>query len=184
MRLFLAVFPPPEAQAVAARASDSLRATRGGNSVSWVKRDNLHFTLRFLAEQDEAGMAAALSAAREAAKSQATFEVALSGLGAFPVPKRARVLWAGLEAGADAMRKLAIALDKSLAKHGFPAADHDFEPHLTLGRVRTPADWTERLVKTESPEVRFKVGKIVLVQSALAPGGSRYDVVGEALLGK
>ena len=80
--------------------------------------------------------------------------------------------------------KLATALDKTLAKHGFPAADHDFEPHLTLGRVRTPADWTERLVKTPSPEVRFKVGKIVLVQSALAPGGSRYDVVGEALLGK
>lgn len=184
MRLFLAVFPTPEAQAVAARATDALRATRGGNSVSWVKRENLHFTLRFLADQDDAGLARALLAAREAAAARAPFEVALGGLGAFPTAKRARVLWAGLEDGAEAMRKLSVTLEKALAKHGFPAADHDFEPHLTLGRVRTPADWTERLVKAASPEVRFKVERIVLVQSALAPGGSRYDVVGEAPLGK
>ena len=182
MRLFLAIFPSPDAQAVAARATDALRSTRGGNSVSWVKRENLHFTLRFLADEDDAGMAKALLAATEAARDRAAFEVTLGGLGAFPTAKRARVLWAGLESGAEDLRKLSNALEKSLGKHGFPAADHDFEPHLTLGRVRTPADWTERLVKATSPQVRFRVDKIVLVQSALAPGGSRYDVVGEAPL--
>lgn len=182
MRLFFAVFPPPEAQAIAARATDALRATRGGNSVSWVRRDNLHFTMRFLGEQDDAGFAAAQAAARDAVKSQAAFTLALGGLGAFPNAKRARVLWAGLTSGEAAIRKLSRALEAALAKHGFAPSDHDFEPHLTIGRVRTPADWSERLAKTPSPEATFRVEKLLLVQSALAPGGSRYDVMSEARL--
>ncbi|MFN8587923.1 MAG: RNA 2',3'-cyclic phosphodiesterase [Candidatus Eisenbacteria bacterium] len=182
MRLFFAVFPPPEAQVAAARASDALRATRGGNSVSWVRRDNLHFTLRFLGEQDDAGFAAAESALRDAARSQAACSLALGGLGAFPNAKRARVLWAGLTSGEAELRKLSKALESALGKHGFAPSDHDFEPHLTLGRVRTPADWSERLAKTPAPTARFRVDKLLLVQSVLAPGGSKYDVVAEAKL--
>ena len=46
MRLFIAVFPPPGVQMAAHHAADPLRTSR--DSVVWVKRDNLHYTMLFL----------------------------------------------------------------------------------------------------------------------------------------
>src|SRR6266511_3757868 len=117
MRLFIAVFPPPEAQTLAYRAADLLRL--GHDAVAWVKRENLHYTMRFLGEVDDAGAAKAGEAMREAAGSRTRFAATLGGFGAFPDAKRARVLWIGMQQGAEPMRLLASALDQALARHGF-----------------------------------------------------------------
>jgi 2'-5' RNA ligase len=119
---------------------------------------------------------------REAAARRAKFGAALGGFGAFPSAKRARVLWIGMLQGAEPMRLLASALDESLARHGFDAAEESFEPHLTLGRVRAPGDWTARLLDAPTVEARFQVDRLRLVNSVLALGGSRYQTMEEALL--
>ena len=180
MRLFIAVFPPPDIQSAAFRAADPLRP--GHDAVAWVKKENLHYTMRFLGEVDEAGAANAAAAMREAAASRAKFGAALGGFGAFPSAKRARVLWIGMLQGDEAMRLLASALDAALVRHGFESSDEGFEPHLTLGRVRAPGDWTSRLLDAPTVEARFQVDRIQLVNSVLAPGGAKYEVIGEALL--
>lgn len=180
MRLFIAIFPPPDAQHAAYRAADPLRT--GRDNVAWVKRENLHYTVRFLGECDEAGMTRATTAMREAAASRAPFGAAIGGFGAFPNAKRARVLWLGSLQGAEPMRLLASALEASLARHGFDAAEQPFEPHLTVGRVRMPGDWTTRLIDAPTVESRFAVDRLRLVQSRLGRGGSLYEVVAEAEL--
>ena len=181
MRLFIAVFPPPETQNAAYRAADPLRP--GHDAVSWVKKENLHYTMRFLGEVDDAAAAQAAAAMREAAASHAKFAATLGGFGAFPSAKRARVLWIGMLQGADLMRLLAGTLDGSLEKHGFEPSDERFEPHLTLGRVRVPGDWTARLVDAPTVEARFQVDRLKLVKSVLSPGGSRYETIEAAALG-
>lgn len=180
MRLFLAVFPPPGAQAAAARAIDALR--RSGDGVSWVKRDNLHFTLHFLGELGADGARAAAEAARTAAAAHAPFDAELSGLGAFPDAARARVLWLGMGEGAGPLRALARTLERELGTRGFERADKPFAPHLTLGRVRSAGDWTGALASAPRVTVRFRVERVLLVSSALAPGGSRYETNSEAPL--
>ena len=180
MRLFIAVFPPPDVQNAAYRAADPLRP--GHDAVAWVKKENLHYTMRFLGEVDEASAANAAAAMREAAASRAKFGAALGGFGAFPNAKRARVLWIGMLQGAEPMRLLASALDEALARHGFEPSDEGFEPHLTVGRVRAPGDWTSRLLDVPTVEARFQVDRIQLVNSVLSPGGSRYETVAEAAL--
>jgi len=180
LRLFVAVFPPAEIQNAAYRAADPLRP--GHDAVAWVKKENLHYTMRFLGEVDEEGAARAAAAMREAAASRAKFGAALGGFGAFPSAKRARVLWIGMMQGAEPMRLLAKALDESLTRHGFEPVEESFEPHLTVGRVRAPGDWTARLLDAPTVEARFQVDRLKLVKSVLSPGGSRYETMEEAAL--
>lgn len=180
-RLFLAVFPPAGVQAAAARAADALRFA--GDGVAWVKRDNLHYTLRFLGDLGADDARAAGEAAREAAAASAPFDAALGAFGAFPDARRARVLWIGMRTGAEALRALAAALEHALAARGFGAADKPFAPHLTVGRVRDGGDWSARLAAAPAVDAAFAVSELRLVRSTLAPGGSRYEPVLRAPLG-
>src|SRR5580765_7667701 len=168
MRLFIAVFPPADVQNVAYRAADPLRP--GHDAVAWVRKGNLHYTMRFLGDVDEAGAVNAATAMHEAAAGRPRFGAALGGFGAFPSAKHARVLWIGMLQGAEPMRLLASTLDASLVRHGFEPADESFEPHLTVGRVRAPGDWTTRLLDAPTVEARFQVDRLQLVKSVLAPG--------------
>ncbi len=180
-RYFLAVFPPPEAQAAAAEACGPLRSP--GDGVSWVKRDNLHYTLRFLGDLGADGAHRALLAALEAASVRGSFAATLGAFGAFPSPRRARVLWLGLAQGSGALCQVASALDTALVRHGFGPADRPFAPHLTVGRTRVPADWTAKLSAARAPQAAFAVDRVLLVRSRLSPRGSIYERVDEAKLG-
>jgi len=187
MRLFLAVFPPPEVQRAAYAVIETLR--RPGDGVSWVKQENLHYTMRFLGEVGADGARRAAEAATEAAARSPRFSATLGGLGAFPNARRARVIWVGMTEGAEALVALARDLDRALAKRGFGAADRPFSAHLTLGRVREqrPAsgggpDWTETLVSTPGAAGRFAVDRLCVVESQLNPKGSIYTVRAEGAL--
>ena len=182
LRLFLAVVPSPEAQAAAARACEGLRSP--GDRASWVKRENLHYTLRFLGELGADGARRATEAAREAASDHAPFEAALGAFGCFPNVRNARVIWIGLAEGEAPMRALAASLEAALQRRGFDRADKPFAPHLTVARQRVPADWTEKLAGAPAVEARFAVDRLVLVKSTLSPRGSIYEVAGEAKLGE
>jgi len=179
MRCFLAVFPPPQAQAVAARAIESLR--RPGDGVSWVRPDHLHYTLRFLGDIDEDGARRAGEAADEAVPDLQAFEARLGSFGAFPGYKGARVIWLGLGSGAEPLVALAKRLEAALGRRGFAPDGRGFEPHLTLGRVRDAAgDWPQSLAAAGSPAgdpaARFTVDAIACVESTLSPKGSIYRV--------
>jgi 2'-5' RNA ligase len=184
MRIFLAVFPPPEVQRLAFAITETLR--RSNDGVSWVKLDNLHYTLRFIGEVGEDGARRVGEAAQAAVAGKSSFSATLGGLGAFPNSRRARVIWASLAEGAEALVAVARALETELRKRGFERADHPFSAHLTLGRVRFPKeDWTARLEAVPPPDAataRFDIDRICVVQSKLSPKGSTYTVREEARL--
>lgn len=181
LRLFLAIVPSLDAQAAAVRACEALRAP--GDRASWVKRENLHYTLRFLGELGADGARRATEAAREAASDHAPFEAALGAFGCFPNERKARVLWIGLAEGEEPMRRLAASLEAALHRRGFDRADKPFTPHLTVARHREAADWTAKLAGAPAVAAHFAVDRLVLVKSTLSPRGSIYEVVGEAKLG-
>jgi RNA 2',3'-cyclic 3'-phosphodiesterase len=181
MRIFLAVFPSAAAQEAAADVIERLR--RPDDGVSWVKRENLHYTLRFMGDLGESGLERVTLAARRAVVGHRRFEAALGSAGAFPKARRARVLWLGLSEGAEALAAVAQAVEHALRGHGFDRADRAFTSHLTLGRVRArDQDWSERLAGLSADPSPFAVDRVSVVQSTLSPKGSIYQVRAEAML--
>lgn len=190
MRTLLAVFPSSPAQAAAHRVIERLR--RPDDDVSWVRRENLHYTLRFLGELDENAVARVIAAARAGATGLPAFDVTLGTAGAFPGAARARVLCLGLARGAESLVALAASLERALVERGFAAAGRPFSPHLTLGRVRRrEQDWSARFEGIgaelaaglgDAWAASFTVDRVVVVQSTLSPGGSIYRVCAEAAL--
>ena len=180
MRIFLAVFPPPAVQDAAFAMLEALRPL--GHGVSWVKRDNLHYTLRFLGEIDEAHAQRAIEAAREAAAATPAFDAALGAAGAFPTPRRARVLWIGMAAGGPQLVALAGRLATALERHGWEAEARPFSPHLTIGRVREPSDWSGPLASAAKGGAAFRVENLAVVHSQLHPRGSIYSILENAPL--
>ena len=93
------------------------------------------------------------------------------------------MVWIGLLQGSEPMRRLASSLEDALGRHGIPKAEEEFEPHLTIGRLRTSANMTARLIASESVEVRFQVDTIFVVKSVLGKGGPVYEPLASARLG-
>jgi RNA 2',3'-cyclic 3'-phosphodiesterase len=184
MRLFFAVFPPPEVQRAAFALEEALR--RPGDLVSWVKVENLHYTMRFMGDLGADGARRCAEAAAEAAADVSAFDATLGGLGAFPNARKARVLWVGMARGAEPLEALAKGLEAALRRRGFERADRAFSAHLTIGRARNPGeDWTPRLAAIEAPDpsaARFRVDRLLLMESRLSPKGSTYTVREEAEL--
>jgi 2'-5' RNA ligase len=187
LRIFLAVFPPAEVQAAAERLIERLR--KPDDRVSWVKRDNLHYTLRFLGDLGESGARRAADAARSAAAAQPAFEARLGELGAFPSARKARVLWLGLSEGAEPLTALAREVEAALRKKGFDRADRPFAAHLTIGRVREGGrDWSAPLAEAEAAakadldHARFRVDRVLVVHSQLSPKGALYSIRDEVTL--
>ena len=186
MRTFLAVFPSSEAQRAAHGVIERLR--RPDDDVSWVRRENLHYTLRFMGDLDEDGVSRLIAAARLGVAERPPFMATLCAAGAFPSAHRARVLWLGLSEGAERLTALAGGLERALVGQGFGAAERAFSPHLTLGRVhRRDQDWSGRLAGVAAELERgwapsFAVDRVVVVESTLSPGGSIYRVRAEAAL--
>lgn len=181
MRTFVAVFPPQDV--VDSLAALVERVRRPGDGVSWVKPQNLHYTLRFLGELEERRVEAACRAAAGAVVGMAPFPAALGAPGAFPNFRRPRVLWVGMETGAEELELLARSLDEALRREGFGPPDKPFRAHLTVGRVREPGggggpEVTGRL-PGERAEGRFTVDRLTVVHSTLNPRGSIYRPVGE-----
>jgi len=164
-------------QALAA-ATDEVRASARGLPASWVPAENLHLTLKFLGAVDEAKVPPLISALHRAAASRRVFDMELAGLGAFPSPGRVRIVWAGVTAGAEALRGLAQVVDDATADLGFPREERAFSAHVTLARVREPRrsdDLADALGLAATRRFgTLTVTHATLVRSDLSPRGARY----------
>jgi 2'-5' RNA ligase len=182
LRAFFAVDLPPETRAAVGNALDVLRA-EGPADVRWLAPENQHLTLKFLGEIPEDRVERLVARAQAKLAAAEPFEVELAGFGAFPNAREARVLWLGVARGAGELAKLARKLDAAARVVGAERERRPFAAHLTLGRLREPR--RVELERIAAPEVTgFTVDEVVLYESRLSPGGSRYVPLAHLPLGK
>jgi 2'-5' RNA ligase len=155
--------------------------------VAWVAPDNFHLTLKFLGAVDESRVPAVADAMLTAVVGVPPFTLTLRGLGAFPSPRRARVIWAGAHEGTEIAAVLAGRVDAALGGLGFPREERPFASHITLGRVRTPARNPVLADALAAAAVRdlgaVPITRVSLMQSQLSPRGARYTELRHAGLG-
>ena len=76
----------------------------------------------------------------------APLQLQVTSAGAFPSPNAPRVVWLGLGGDLLPLTQLFYRLEKAFAALGYPPEGRAFNPHLTLGRVKSPAN-RERLAQ-------------------------------------
>jgi 2'-5' RNA ligase len=181
LRLFVAIEVPPEATRAVETAVGPLR--EAFPQARWVPTENWHVTLKFLGQTWPRLGTWVGEHVAEAAASSAPFDTRFEGVGTFPSPRRARVVWAGLEDRAGRMAEVARALDAGLAKE-FRPETRAFTPHLTVARSDPPLTVPEAFADTAVEPVAFRVDRIVLFRSHLRRPAPVYEPVEVYPLGR
>lgn len=187
-RLFLALTLPERLQDRLGEEIDRLRLS--GAAVAWVAPRKLHLTLRFLGEMDPGRLLTLDPLIREACAGTGALRLLARGLGAFPDASRPRVVWCGVEGEdpdvAERLQDLHRRIERAARSEGFRPEKGGFEPHVTLGRVKSPLN-VSSLLERMGPAVRrefgrFEATKLVLLESHLRASGSSYEEVQEFAL--
>jgi 2'-5' RNA ligase len=112
--------------------------------------------------------------------SYSMFSISVGGLGAFPTPRRPRVIWIGLETP-PALQALWHAVETVAARLGYTPEERPFSAHLTIGRVGqniSASDAQHIRSMLESTKVgtlgTLRVEAVHIFKSDLLPGGSVY----------
>jgi RNA 2',3'-cyclic 3'-phosphodiesterase len=185
MRAFIAIELPEEIKTALLNSQKKLRAC--GADVKWVEAKNIHLTLKFLGEIDEARRKSIEEILEAAAATQNPYTIQISSAGAYPAMHSPRVIWAGIDRGDRETKDLAKILEEKIEKTGIPKEERPFSSHITIGRTRSGMgrenliEGLEGLAKDykEMP-LEFLAGKITLFKSTLTPSGPVYDAVKEA----
>lgn len=171
LRLFVAVYPPPEIAAALLVALENLGDLPAHRPV---ERDHIHMTLHFVGDTPASRVEAVAETVRRAAGGRQPFELTPQQLITLPRRPPARLVAAETDRPAGLM-ELQRRLVTRLARNPRQRTGDRFRPHLTLCRFRSPA----RLRAIERPIAvpSFNVEAIALVHSTLRPEGARHRTV-------
>ncbi|MBS1809095.1 MAG: RNA 2',3'-cyclic phosphodiesterase [Acidobacteria bacterium] len=183
MRVFIAIELPAAVKTSLAALQTEVRKARA--DVSWAKPENLHLTLKFLGEVDAQQIPAITNACVDAVLGVPPFSISIKDVGGFPNLKQPRVLWVGIADGLSELRTLHQKLDTNLQSLGFEKESRAFNPHLTLGRVKSLQNLTAataKLLTYPLPDLLFQANELVVMQSQLHSAGAIYTPLAKCLL--
>ena len=190
--MFTAV-PVPEA--VVADLDDFLAPRRQAGTAAhpplrWTLPDSWHVTLGFMEHVPEHSLDELVDRLAVAGGRRRPFTLRLCGGGAFPDAASAKVLYVragGAPEDEAELERLAAGARAAASKAGAPVDGASFLPHVTLARLRRPADvvrWLRLLDTYESPS--WTVTELALVRSHLGQERGRrprHEVVDVLALG-
>ena len=185
MRLFVAVNFPPELRRVIERECAPLR--EASMPVRWVKREQIHLTVKFIGEVSSSGVEGFCSVLDQVAARSRPFDLRFGNVGAFPSPRRPRVLWLGVDPCPELL-SLKDGLERGLAEVGVPPEERRYHPHVTLGRALRSAgagdfDRFETVARTLGLAEEYRVTHLALMESRLRPSGAVHCRLRAAPLG-
>ncbi len=176
LRLFVAVTLPAQAldavEVAMAPWSGSLAGARA------TPRDQRHVTLRFLGATRPDLLEWVEDRLGDVGRLSAPFVARLSGLGAFPSLRRARVVWAGVDDAIGGFAGLAGLVTDALAPE-LASESRPFTPHLTVARADPPLTLPPAIGEAGPIGESFPVDRIVLFRSHLGGRGARHEALEE-----
>ncbi len=151
-----------------------------GEKIKWVSTVQLHFTLAFLGDTSPDHVTLTADMLKRIVPSYDAPLVQYRGMGLFRNIKDPKVLWIGLEID-PILRKLKAELDRELKKLGFRIERRDFQPHLTLARIK----WIQNKEAMQDFLQAYKdyhfqesiIKQLVYYESILGREGPTYKVI-------
>ena len=177
MRLFIAIAIPDDVRNALAQFIEEIRGV--APKAKWVRAENLHITLKFLGETDEAKLPA-IQNGLASIRHMEPVSFRFHGLGFFPNERYPRVFWVGMETSVKLIL-LAEAIDEEMHELGFPLEKRAFTPHLTLARFEPPALPPPLGPAAKQNELRgfgsLTASEFHLIESKLKPTGAEYTTI-------
>jgi len=134
VRSFVAVPLPEKIQADIFAAAQELSRRLPQLGVKWAgKVENLHITVKFLGQIEEEKLTALAEDLARTVAPLPRFRLELRGMGAFPSPRKANVVWAGVEDGARGLTAIAEAVEGVGERFGFGREQRAFTGHVSVG---------------------------------------------------
>jgi 2'-5' RNA ligase len=168
-------------------AAESLarRAQQNKVRIRWLAPATYHVTVKFLGACREETVGAVVDALREAAAGLEPLRFTTARLGAFPSTKRASVVWAGVEDPDGRLARIAARVEAAMVELGFAREGRAYHPHVTIGRLREPAEVADVLLPmAEQVFSETRASDLVLYNSETKSAGSEYDPVASIALGR
>lgn len=174
MRAFIALEPDSNARAVLCNDLRHLRQMDFARDVKWVSEDNLHLTMRFLGEIDEAQKVKLIRLLKgEMPALGAPSVLHMSEPRLFPKPAQARIITCMIERDAW-LSRLAETCGRAAQAIGLPAERRPFAGHITLGRTRETFQW-RTFEPWPATSTAFTPAALTLFKSTLTPRGPIYE---------
>jgi 2'-5' RNA ligase len=175
IRTFICIELPDELKTRIGEIQAQLKPYSSG--ISWVRPQNIHLTLKFLGNVEEAQIDALGKRVSEMAVHYTPFTLIPEGKGVFPHEKSPRVFWIGIGDDSGKLVQLAERIEEGLVQFGFEKEKRPFKPHLTIARVRPfrkPKELTPAFLATAFSSNPFEVDHITIMRSDLEPTGAVY----------
>jgi 2'-5' RNA ligase len=184
IRCFIAIRLPED---ILNTISDYLNDLRKLTSnVRWVRPESIHLTLKFLGEVEPRSVERVKDQLSSISGLFSPFDLCFSGSGCFPGKKRPRVFWLGMEESTEnTIFEIYQWIENRLQPLGFEKEKRRYSPHLTLGRVKRPENFSKLFAYlNENPISRLVLGvkEIYFMQSLLKPSGAEYRVIDSYIL--
>lgn len=145
--------------------------------VSWVKKENLHLTLKFLGNVALDKIPSVIENYKNIFKDFPAFTVELANLGAFPRLDKPHILWVGLKEETSVLQNIVNSIENDFAS---------FEPHITIGRLRSNKNTSLLSAKIKDyafpSGIRQEMTRITLYKSVLSAQGPSYEKLSEVKL--
>ncbi len=187
LRAFIAIELSADIRQAISTQSAVMQARLKG-CVRWVPASNIHLTLKFLGDVAPSNVEMLKQSLQAEASQHPVFDLSVSGLGAFPNARHARVIWVGIQAPAT-LNRIQHAIESACARLGYPAEERPFSPHLTIGRIREQVSTSEsQAIRTVLETTRvgelgaMRVETVHLFKSDLQPSGAIYTSLHSAPL--
>lgn len=180
VRTFIAIEIPEGVKKEMAEVQRRLKDT--SVDAGWTRPEGIHLTLKFLGEVPEVKVRDIINGLQRAVEGAEPFRLEVGGVGTFPSPKNARVVWVGISGDVAKLSRLQSSVEEAISGIGFERDKRAFTPHLTLGRIkniRSRDKWLKAL--DELKDIRlsgFDVAAVSLMKSELKPSGAVYTEVG------
>ena len=134
IRLFIALTISDDVKTKLGKIIQHLQSKN--SDVKWVTPNNLHLTIKFIGNCDQAQVSGIITQLEQAASVHSPVQSSFTGLGGFPSLEKPKVIWIDIEKNREQIISLAKDVDQSLTMIGFEKDSKLFKPHLTLGRVK------------------------------------------------
>ena len=142
---------------------------------------NWHITLRFLGECSDAQADQIMFSLSETVDVPAG-RIWCDGLGAFPRPSKAGVIYAAIDDQTGILGYLAAVCSEAAVDASFDPDDRPYRPHLTLARLRPALDVRTLFAGYGEFRVPIKAGAVTLMRTRRTRTGIHYDTVARLAL--